>query len=169
MSHIAPKFFPALAVAVSFLLPHPSFAEIKVATVDVAKILNDSEEAQSKKKELDAISQKAKKDAEAKRVALQDMEKKLKDAQAAEDSKEAEAFRNQAKLYTRFVKDTEEDLKKRFVRVNREITEKVMRKISEFAKAKDIDLILDKSDRARGPVLFGDSSVDVTEDIIDSL
>lgn len=146
-----------------------AYAEVKIATVDIGKILNESDEAQSKKKELTALSDDAKKKAEAKRKSLEAMEAKLKETKIAEDSKEAEAFRNEAKQYARFVKDTEEELKKRFVRLNREITDKVMKKITEYAKDNSIDLVLDKSDQSRGPVLFGDSSVDITSKIISEL
>jgi Skp family chaperone for outer membrane proteins len=144
-------------------------AEIRIATVDVGRILNESPDAARKKKELDALQQEAKKKADDKRKALQALESKLKEKKIAEDSKEADAFRNEAKEYTRFIRDSEEELKKRFMKVNREITDKTMGKIAAYAKANDIDIVLDKSEKYRTPVLFGNPAVDVTDQIIKSL
>jgi Skp family chaperone for outer membrane proteins len=62
--------------------------------------------------------------------------------------------------------DAKADLEKRYMKVNKELTDKVYGQIEKFAKANSYDLIIDKSDRYRGPILFGDSSVDVTEQVI---
>ncbi len=141
-------------------------AEFKIATVDVGRILNESPDAVAKKKELDSLTQDAKKKAESKRKELETLKSKLESAKVSEDSREAEGLRNQVRDYARFVKDTEEDIKKRYMKVNRDITEKAMARIESYAKANNIDLVLDKSDKYRGPVLFGDSAVDITEDVL---
>lgn len=147
----------------------PCSADSRIATVDVARILNESPDAASKKKELDTISQEAKKKAEAKLKDLKALEAKLKDAKVSADSKEAENFRAQAREYERFVKDTEEDIKKRFVKVNKEMTDKALAKIESYAKSNKIDLVLDKSEKYRGPVLFGVEAADITESVIASI
>jgi len=147
----------------ALITPQLGFSEVKIATVDVARLLNDSPDAASKKKELDAISSEAKKKAETKMKDLKALETKLKDAKVSPDSKEAESFRNQARDYERFVKDTEEDIKKRFMKVNKEMTERALGKIAAYAKANSIDLVLDKSEKYRGPVLFGAETTDITD------
>ena len=147
----------------------PAVADIKIATVDVGRILNESPDAVAKKKELDSLSQEAKKKADDKRKNLQALETKLKEKKVAEDSKEADGYRNEAREYARFVKDTEEDLKKRFLKVNKDITDKALAKISDYAKSNSIDLVLDKSDKFRGPVLFGLPSVDITDQVLKAI
>lgn len=159
----------AIAVALlaaNTLVVHSCSADSRIVTVDVARILNESPDAASKKKELDTISQEAKKKAEAKLKDLKALEAKLKDAKVSADSKEAESFRAQAREYERFVKDTEEEIKKRFVKVNKEMTDRALAKIESYAKSNKIDLVLDKSEKYRGPVLYGVEAADITESVI---
>ena len=163
------RLFPALLSSLVVLCIGSAEAQVRIATVDVARILNESPEAGSKKKELDTISQDAKKKADAKLKDLKALESKLKDAKVATDSKEAEGFRNQAKEYDRFVKDTEEDIKKRYVKINKEVAERAMARITAYAQSNKIDLVLDTSDKYRGPVLFGSESADITESILKGL
>jgi len=141
-------------------------AEVKIGTVDVARIVNDSPEAVSKKKELDTFSEETKKKIEAKGKELQALKTKLENSKVSAESKEAENFRNQVRDFERMRGDAKADLEKRYMKVNKELTDKVYGQIEKFAKANSYDLIIDKSDRYRGPILFGDSSVDVTEQVI---
>jgi Skp family chaperone for outer membrane proteins len=76
-------------------------ADVRIATVDVARILNDSPEAVSKKKELDALSDETRKKLESKAKELQGLKSKLENAKVSGDSKEAESFRNQARDFER--------------------------------------------------------------------
>ena len=157
------------AIGLALTLSNPAHADYKIATVDVARILNESPDAVAKKKELDAITQDAKKKADSKREELDAMKSKLEGSKVSEDSKEAESLRAEVKEYARFVKDAEEDIKKRYMKVNRDITEKAMSRIEAYAKTNNIDLVLDKSDKYRGPVLFGDKGADITDDILSTL
>jgi outer membrane protein len=141
-------------------------AEVKIGTVDVARIVNDSPEAVTKKKELDSFSEETKKKIEAKGKELQALKAKLEDAKVSAESKEAENFRNQVRDFERMRGDAKADLEKRYMKVNKELTDKVYGQIEKFAKANSYDLIIDKSDRYRGPILFGASSVDVTEQVL---
>jgi outer membrane protein len=141
-------------------------AEVKIGTVDVARIVNDSPEAVAKKKELDSFSEETKKKIEAKGKELQALKTKLENGKVSAESKEAENFRNQVRDFERMRGDAKADLEKRYMKVNKELTDKVYGQIEKFAKANSYDLIIDKSDRYRGPILFGDSSVDVTEQVL---
>lgn len=141
-------------------------AEFTIATVDVGRVLNESKGSKEMRKKLDDMSLKAKKEIEAKRNALRATEEKLKSKKIAEDSREAEAFRDDARAFARFVKDTEEDMKREFMKVNKELTERALAAIKRYAEANTIDLVLDKSEQARGPVLFGDKAADITPAII---
>lgn len=149
-----------------YVMAFQARADVRIATVDITRILNESTDAASRKKELDVLSQDAKKRADEKRKALQSLEAKLKEKKVSEDSKEAENFREEAKEYARFIKDTEDDLKKRFVKLNKEMTEKAMTRVTAYAKENRIDIVLDKSEKYRGPVLFGNPGVDITDAIL---
>lgn len=157
----------ALATAL-FVFAPLAHSEVKIGTVDVSKIVNDSPEAVAKKKELDTFSEETKKKIDAKGKELQDLKTKLETSKVATDSKEAENFRNQVRDFERMRGDAKADLEKRYLKVNKELTDKVYAQIEKYAKANNYDLIIDKSDRYRGPVLFGSSSADVTEDLLKS-
>jgi Skp family chaperone for outer membrane proteins len=42
----------------------------------------------------------------------------------------------------------------------------VLGKIETYAKSNNYDLVIDKSEKYRGPVLYGTSSADITDDIV---
>jgi Skp family chaperone for outer membrane proteins len=52
------------------------------------------------------------------------------------------------------------------MKVNKELTDKVLTRIEAYAKSNDYDLVFEKSERFRGPVLFGSDSVDITDQIL---
>jgi Skp family chaperone for outer membrane proteins len=62
--------------------------------------------------------------------------------------------------------DAKADLEKRYMKVNKDLTEKVYSQIEKYAKANNYDLIIDKSDKYRGPILYGDTAVDVTDEVL---
>ena len=155
--------------AVFVLSASAAQAEFRVATVDVNRVLNETKEAKVKKKELDEISLKAKSKIEEKRKVLKATEDKLKSASVSPESKEAEKFRTDAREFARFVKDTDEDIKKEFLKTNKFLTDKALDIIKKYAEQHSIDLVLDKGEKGRGPVLFGDASADITDDVVKSL
>jgi outer membrane protein len=143
-------------------------AEVRIATVDVARIVNDSPEAVAKKKDLETYSNETKKKIEAKGKELQALKTKLEESKVAPDSKEADNFRNQVRDFDRMRGDAKADLEKRYLKVNKELTDKVYTQIERFAKANNYDLIIDKSEKYRGPILFGAPSTDVTDELLKS-
>lgn len=159
----------SLILGATAATPATAIAEFNVATVDVNRVLNESKDAIGRRKELQEMSNKAKAKIDAKRKPLQEMETKLKDKKISESSKEAEQFRVEARSFARFVKDTEEDLKKEYLRANKALTDSVLGEIRDYAKKKEIQMVLDKSELARGPVLFGSPRADITDDIIKAL
>ncbi len=150
------------------LLLVPAFlsAEYRIATVDVNKVLNESDEAQEVKSDIDKRSNAAKEKLEARRKQLKDKEDRLIAKKVQQDSKEAESFRAELREFSREVKDTEEELKKKFLKTNKSLADKSLKIISDYAKENKIDLVLDKSESSRGPVLFGTSTVDITDEIV---
>lgn len=141
-------------------------SDAKMATVDVSKILNDSDEGKEQRAKLDALSAAAKKKLESKRAALKAMEEKLRASNATEDSPGAKEFRNQARDFSRMVKDSEDEVRQEFVKVNKKLTEKVLKIIKQYAEENEIDLILDKGVQERTLVLFGAPQADVTSQIV---
>ena len=154
------------AMLVCLALPGVVLADFRVATVDVNRILNESKEAQSKKKKLDEMSLEAKKKVEAKKASLKDLEEKLKANKVAEESKEADQFRAQVKELDRMMKDSQEDLKKEFLRSNKELTDKTLVLIKRYASGNNIDVVFDHSEQMRGPVIFAGAINDITDPII---
>jgi len=141
-------------------------SDAKIATVDVSKILNDSDEGKEQRAKLDALSAAAKKKLETKRAALKAMEEKLRASNATEDSPGAKDFRSQARDFSRLVKDSEDEVRQEFVKVNKKLTEKVLKIIKQYAEENEIDLILDKGVQERTLVLFGAPQADVTSQIV---
>lgn len=158
-----------VVAVVAFLAPPALSAEFRVATVDVHQVLNQSDMAQAKRKELDKLSRKAKDQVAAKKDELQRLEAKLKTQKLDSKSPEVEKFLDQKKELVRFVEDTEDDLKRQFLESNRELTKQVMEQIREYAKQNQIDLVLDRSERNGSAVLFGAESTDITDNVIASL
>jgi outer membrane protein len=149
--------------------PATSQAEFKLATVDINRVINEAPEAKASRKELDTLTQDAKKKVDAKRTVLKGMEEKIKAGQIKEDSKEADAFKNDAREFARFVKDTEDDIRQRFMKTNKTLTDKALKIIKTYAASHSLDLVMDRSEGMRGPILFGSPSTDITDDIIKAM
>ena len=157
-------FFLALCVGAT-----PALSEVRIATVDVGRIINEAPDAQKRKKELDAASEEAKKKLESKGKDLQALKTKLEEQKVSADSKEAETFRNQARDFERLRSDMKAELEKKYMKINKELTDKVMGQIEIYAKSNKFDLVIDKSEKYRGPVLFGSPSADITDEILKGL
>jgi outer membrane protein len=149
--------------------PAISHADFKLATVDINRVINEAPEAKASRKELDTLTQDAKKKVDAKRAVLKSVEDKIKAGQIKEDSKEADAFKNDAREFSRFVKDTEDDIRQRFMKTNKTLTDKALKIIKTYASSHNLDLVMDRSEGMRGPILFGNPSTDITDDIIKAM
>lgn len=159
-------FFSSILICFS----SPAFAaERTIATVDVNKILNELDEAKDLKRRLDAQSEKAKKEIESERATLKNLEEKIKSQKLENDSEEVERFRTKAREYERLVKDSEEEIRREFLKVNKSLTEKVLNAVKKYAQSNEIDLVLDKSSASRTPVLFGEEGADITAQVLSSL
>lgn len=156
----------ALAAATIFFAHSPAIAEFKVATVDLNRILNESSTAKEERKTLDAMSNQAKTKIEAKKGSITALEKQIKEKGLGEDSKEVQEISGEIKNFNRMVKDAEDEIKKEFLKINKVLTEKALKIIDEYAEKKKLDLVIDRSDKTRGPVLFGDSGADITAEVI---
>lgn len=159
------KFFAVFFIAAA-MAASSAFAEYKIATVDMNRIINEAPESKQAKADLDKDFAAAKKKIEDKQAALKAAEAKIKDGSIKEGSKEAEKYRSDAREFAHLVKDTEDDIKKRFIKTNTILTEKAARLVRDYAEKNNYSLIFDKSEKNRGPVLFAQPATDVTEEII---
>ncbi|MCI5065111.1 OmpH family outer membrane protein [bacterium] len=144
-------------------------SEYRIATIDISQVLNETSESKEAREELSEESKKAKALVEKRRKALQEREATLKEKKIAPDSPEAEKFRQEAKEFSRFVKDTEDNLKRKFLRSNTEVTKQALSAIKKYARSNNIDLVLDKGAAGRTAVLFGTPQVDITEEVIQEI
>lgn len=158
-----------IGILSTLLISASAQAETRIATVDMAKLINESPDAASKKKELDAASEEAKKKVEARAKELKALQSKLESAKVSPDSKEAESFRNQARDFDRMRADAKAELEKKYMKINQELTGKVFARIEEYAKANKYDLVIDKNSKVRGPVLFGNDSADITDEVLKTI
>ena len=141
----------------------------RMATVDVNRVMNELKDAQALKKKLDSRSETARTRVTKEREELQKLEANIKSKGLTEDSPEFDELRSKARDFERMVKDTEEDLRKEFLKDNQQLTEKVLAAVKKYAEKNNIHLVLDKSQPGRGPVLFGDPDADITSELIKSL
>lgn len=169
MLNNAGKYVVMFLASCALLETSSAVGEVKIATVDVARIINESPVAQEKKKELNKASDAMRKKLEAKATSLKETQEKLEKRKVAADSKEAESFRKEAKEFERLRDDLKADLEKKYVRINKEVSDSVMKAVEKFAKANNYDLIIDKSEKYQGPILYGTKAVDVTDKIIDEI
>lgn len=161
-----PAALTASLLAALLFICTSAYAEYRLATVDINKVLNESAEAKEKRKELDKKSAEAKRKVDERGEGLKSLEKKIQDGEIAQNSKEAEKFRQEAKEFSRYVKDTEDELRNEFMKVNKTLTQKVVKQVENYAKKNKIDLVLDKSQSPRGAILFGSETFDITQDIL---
>lgn len=140
-----------------------------MATIDVNRIMNQLDEAKAIKDKLDQRSAEARKKIEGRGEELKKLEEELKEKKASQDSSEVEAFRAKARDFERMVKDAEEEIRREFLKENQKLTERVLAAVESYAKKNDIELVLDKGEAGRGPVIFGDPTADITSAVLAEL
>lgn len=161
-------FYSSILTATLLLIvPDITIAEVKVATVDLTKVVNQTEEAQEVRKQLNQMTTDARSKLEKKQETLQAMEKKLKESGAKDDSEPVERFRIEVRNFERLAKDSEEEIKNKFFQTNKRLTDMAIKVVEKYAKENQIDLVLDINQKAAGPILFGSKEIDITDEIID--
>ena len=158
-----------LLLALLFISTSAYAESFKIATVDMSRLINDTNASKSKKSELDKISQSKKKTLEAKRAKLQKLEEKLKAKDVSSESSEADNFRVKARELAREIKDAEDEVKQKYLRSTKELYENAQKVVDTYAANNDISIVLDKNQSARGPILYGQSSLDITEEVLTKL
>lgn len=155
-----------MRILILLLLTSLSFAEYKIVTIDINRILNESKEAKIKRAEIDKKSAAATATLEKDKATLVALEKKAKESKKEEDIK---SLREKQRAMTKFFQETENSIQSQVAAFNDELTKKAMREIEAYAKANDIDLVLYKGEQPRGPVLFSQTEGDITDEIMAKL
>lgn len=147
-------------------LTTPALSEYKIVTIDINQLLNETSEAKAKRAEVDKISDSAKKQLDSKKSSLQALEKKARESKSQKD---IEAFKTQQRDFAKFVRETDEDIQKQISEFNKVLTDKAMKIIASYAEEQKIDLVLYKGEKPRGPILYGQASGDITQDIMERM
>ena len=143
-----------------------AFADYKIVTIDINRILNESNESKQKRAEVDKRSASARKELEAKKASLQGLEKKIKESK---NQKDIEAFKTQQRDFAKFVQETDQEIQKQIAEFNQDLTAKAMKIIESYAEEQKIDLVLYKGEKPRGPILYGEASGDITDEVMKRL
>jgi len=152
-----------LAITSVLIISTIAFAEYRIAFVNVTKLLNDSPEAKEKRSSLDARAKKTRDSLEQQREELRTTEKKLRDANTPENSKEVSALKSKARDFERSMRESEEALRSEYIKINRSLSERLIKAINAIAKEKALSIVLDKGELGRSAVLFGDKQLDITD------
>jgi outer membrane protein len=146
----------------------PLFADIRIGTVDMTKVLQESPSAKAKVDAIDKKAAQAKAKINKQKEELVALQKKLGD-DASGTSADAEQFRKASRELQRYVRDTEEELKSELMEVRKTVTEQAFKKVKEVATSKKLDIVLEKSEITRGPVLFAEGVTDITSTVVSSM
>ena len=144
-------------------------AAIRIATVDINRVMNELNDAKQAKKELENLSAEARQKLEQQKKKLDALEKKIRDEKVGENSDEAAKYRKAAREFQTAAGDAKEQLNREFMKVNKTISDRVVKAVQGYAADHNLDLVLDKSARAGSPVLFGDPGADITDEVIKKL
>ena len=141
-------------------------AETKIATIDMRRILTEPKAAKAKREEIDNGMESAKRKIEEKQKALMDLQEKLADSK---DPKSLDKFDKDRRELDRFVQDSREEFGRQIDKVTKDLAAKSMSIIQGYAKTNDIDIVIDKSEQFKSPVLYGESRIDITQAVLDQM
>src|SRR3972149_435896 len=154
------KGFPwivAVVLAAAAMAASSAFGEgLKVAVIDVNKVLNESEAGKAAKKKMDARSEEARKmkeDLDKQKVLLG--KEKLKEREDALNAKVAEL--------RQLSQESEKEMQNRQGEVTRGVLRIVEAQVDKVVKEEKIDLLLEKS----SGVVHSDPSLDITAKVLD--
>lgn len=162
--------YPLICAISLSLFCSAGYAEVRISTVDLARVLNETKAAKARKEKLDSLTSTAQRKIKLRQEELRALEEKVsqdKSSDAARDT--PSALQIKQRDFARYVKDNQEEIRAEFARVNGELTSAALKKIQEYGKENGYDLVLSKSAQERGAVLFGDSRTDITDAIIKQL
>jgi outer membrane protein len=162
-----------LALIVSALVMNSGIAiasEIKIGIVDMQRAIQTSSTGKKAKEELEQAFNKKKKELQSEESNLKKLQEEFQKKQAAlSDSAKKE---QQAKLQEKFVKyqellqKSQAEIQKKEQEMSEPIIQKIREKVSEIAKKKGYDLVLEKNENL---VIYSLDKDDITEEVMKSL
>lgn len=158
-----------LLTVVLLVAATPALAQ-KIAYVDLQKALNMSTAGQKAKEEISGKFQGYQDELASRQEELKKLKEDL-EKQAILLSEDARAqkerdFQRKLKDFQRFAKDVEEELQQKDAYHTRQILEEVQGIINNIGKKNGYTVILERTESS---VLYGDPSVDLTDQVIEAL
>jgi len=155
-------FYVLVALGFACALCVTSFAkDMRVGYVDVFKVFQDYKKTQDYEKELDAKKTRQEARLKSKEEEIKNMQNGI-DALKDDQKEKARDKMNQAAVaLDSEVRQVGNDLQKERESKMKELVDDVNKIVSEYAQKKGFDLVMNKT-----AVLYGDSSMDVTADIL---
>lgn len=144
-------------------IPNSALAAEKVATIDMKRVLNETDAAKDKKAEIDKLIENASKKTGERQKSVLKLQEKVK---GSTDPKESEKYEQEVKALERYAQDSREEISKQVAVTSKVLTTKALDLIKQYAKQHNFELVLDKSDRLRNPIIFSEGSIDITDEII---
>jgi Skp family chaperone for outer membrane proteins len=173
MSNFRSIAFARLALCGLVLLPvNQALAEgIRIATVEMTKLLGDSNEAKAGLKKIEAFREKAESELKAGIDKLRPKAEKLQANPEAVSASDKADFRQQERELQRLENDRKEEMNKQLAELRRSVLTKAMAAVRSVAEEQKLDLVLYKSedDKVGSPVLYGTNALDITDEVLKRL
>lgn len=159
--------FIVVAVFAAAVFAFPALAEgLRIAVVDVNKVLNESEEGKAAKKRMEARYEELKKDVDSKQEELKKLKEEIdkqKIIATKEKLKEKEdAFQGKLNELRKLTQESEREMQGRQSELTREVLKRIEGQIDALVKAEKYDLVLERS----AGVIHVADSMDLTERVL---
>ena len=119
--------------------------DYRIAIVDLNRIVNSTQEAKEKQKELEAQTKEAQEAVNQKAQKVKALEQEYMKTNNKEKGIELEKASRDLRL---FAQDTKEIIQSKFKEINKRLIKDVMDEVQDYAEDNDIDLVLDKNLRS---------------------
>lgn len=164
------RFMPLAAALIAFFaLSLPSHAaDLKIYYMDSQRILTDSLAGKDAYKQLEVLKEERQQEIDKMQANL----KRMTDEMAAKGLSMNESARldlqsnydNELKKYNRFVKDAQEELRRKELTLIKPISDEVSAIIDEYGDQHTIDIILDRRDPG---IIYTSDKLDITDAILE--
>jgi outer membrane protein len=156
-----------MAAAMAAVFAGTSFADgLRVAVIDVNKILNESQAGKAAKKKMEARYEELKKTIDAKQEEARRIKEEIEKQKVMvgkEKLKEKEdALQAKINELRQLTQEGEREMQARQGELTREVLKSIEAKVESVVKADKIDLVLEKS----GGVIHSNESMDITQRVL---
>lgn len=164
------NFILFIFVVSSLLLKNASAADLKIASVDLQKVLSSSSAGKDAQKEFENDRKKLQEKINGKKSewekASQGYQKQKESLNEKARAEKEEQLVSQERELKRTFQDAEESLRRRNGQLVGSMMEKVKKIVDEYGKEQGYTFILEKNGQS---VLYVDSAIDITETIVKKL